>query len=183
MSGKSPADAAIPVLAFSGRAERALLGPGWRKPGWNPPIRGVQVHTEGASKKPKWKFRLIGDVDVAALCVSGLRLHPQMPRPEQSHSTSCPGLSQVRFQTFSSARRPQDTTAFEWMPRPGRRSSTTKSSACATVCVEAVWSSVRPTSRPRPSDFCQFCGFWSATRLWFRHASRPVRSYRSAPTC
>ena len=46
MSEKSPAGAVIPVLASSGRAERALLGPGWRKTGWNPPIRGVQVYTE-----------------------------------------------------------------------------------------------------------------------------------------
>ncbi len=27
-----------------------FLGPGWRKPGWNPPIQGVQVHTEDESK-------------------------------------------------------------------------------------------------------------------------------------
>jgi hypothetical protein len=50
VSEKSPAGAVIPVLAFSGRAERALLGPGLRKPRWNPPIQGVQVHTEDESK-------------------------------------------------------------------------------------------------------------------------------------
>ncbi len=26
-------------------------GPGWRNPGWNPPIQGVQVHTEDESKQ------------------------------------------------------------------------------------------------------------------------------------
>jgi len=31
-----------------------LLGPGWRKPGWNPQIRGVPAH---ASKRSKRKFR------------------------------------------------------------------------------------------------------------------------------
>jgi hypothetical protein len=54
---KSAAGAAIPVLAFSGRAER-VLRPGLEETGWNPPIRGVQVHTEDESKKPKRIFRL-----------------------------------------------------------------------------------------------------------------------------
>ena len=43
VSEKSPAGAAIRVLAFSGRADGLFWGPGWRKPGWNPPIQGVQV--------------------------------------------------------------------------------------------------------------------------------------------
>lgn len=50
MSEKSPAGAAILVLAFSGRAEQALLGRRWRKLEWNPPIQGVQVHTEDDSR-------------------------------------------------------------------------------------------------------------------------------------
>ncbi len=38
----------IPV--FHEEAELRFLGPGWRKPGWNPPIQGMQVHTEDESK-------------------------------------------------------------------------------------------------------------------------------------
>lgn len=50
VSEKSPAGAAIPVVAFSGRAERALLGPGLEETGVESSYTGVQVHTEDALK-------------------------------------------------------------------------------------------------------------------------------------
>ena len=54
-----------PVRPFrcwrSQEAQNGLFwGPGWRKPGWNPPIQGVQVHTEDESKsKMKIPARLL----------------------------------------------------------------------------------------------------------------------------
>ncbi len=50
MSEKSPAGAAIPVLASQEGQNGLFWGPGWRKPGWNPSIQGVQVYTEDESK-------------------------------------------------------------------------------------------------------------------------------------